>query len=125
MAMLEPAMKAVVDAALRDLEASGEAEIIHLDRRGAKRKYTGASACRQPCQVDGDVDFQPAQERSHFKVALSPHIDKSIECAPESAAHFAAVVEAIGYRNGLETRAVMMLEHACHQNADRVHPQIG
>ena len=47
----------------------------------SKRQYSGASACRQPGQVDRDVDFQRTQERAQLEVAFPLRIDESIECA--------------------------------------------
>ena len=55
------------------------AEVIDLHRRRPQRQDSGTAIFGKPGQIDGNIDFQTADEAGDLTVALSSHIVKCAE----------------------------------------------
>src|SRR4051794_16630992 len=56
--------------------ASGVAEIVDLNGRGAMREYSDAIAARKPGQIDGNIDVELNQQLVDVAIRPVSSIDK-------------------------------------------------
>ena len=102
---------------------AGIGEIIDLNGRGTMRKYTDAIAPGEPRKIDQNIDFELPNELGDLAIAALCGVDvyfKSILNA------LCDLILTIHQRNGdwLESRAIVLLEHARDRISHRVPVKI-
>ena len=95
-------------------------EVARLHGGGPMGKNSRSRPTQLTIEVNRDVDFHFADHRSDLGISQSPHIDETLERGLDPAPHRASIVGAQRNRGGLETRSVVMLEHAGNQDRSRV-----
>ena len=95
-------------------------EITDLQWCGTLREDSCSAVFRVAFEIDGDVDFHPAQQRGDLGITVFADIDELFECAFDAGAQIAAVVRPVRNRDRVETAAIVVFEHARHQRRCRV-----
>src|SRR5207253_4364214 len=87
---------------------------------GPVGKNSRTRATRLTVEINRDVDFHFAHHGSDLSITQSLRIDEAVERARDPLAHGACVAGAQRNRRTVETRSIMMLEHAGNQDRSRV-----
>ena len=83
-------------------------------------KNTGSRPTRLTIEIYRDVDFHFAHHGSDLGITQSLRIDEALERGLDPPAHRANAIGAQRNRGSVETRSIVVLEHAGNQNRSRV-----
>ena len=100
----------VIDERYAHCSAIAEITGLYWGRPVGKNSRTRPA--RLTVEIDRDVDFHFAHHGSDLGVIQSLHVDEAVECGIDPLAHLAFVVGAQRNRRRIETRSIVMLEHA-------------
>jgi hypothetical protein len=83
-------------------------------------KNTGSRPTRLTVKIYRDVDFHFTHHGSDLGITQSLRIDEALEGGLDPPAHRATVIGAQRNRRSVETRSIVMLEHAGNQDRSRM-----
>src|SRR5262249_46589896 len=113
----------VIDAI--EPHGAGKSEITCLNGRGPKRENARPALAGVAREINDDVDFHLANAGRNPLVIVALDVDKAVERCFETGSHCAPFFGPERERDGLETRAVVMLEDGRCQTGDRMIAEIG